>query len=145
MKCSPRTTTFGSRLGRMLRTYDWGSRITANRFWVERSIWWCFSMAIISNNLFRRSNEAFSTHSTKRALLCEPALARTKEVSHLMKLTQVSKSNTEWTLKATPALKLQRIIGAEIPFRVFIQIGPWSLDQYVPFGTPFVRIKKVGH
>ena len=82
-------------------------------------------MAVISNNLFKRSNEAFFTHSTKRPLLCEPALVKTKEVSHLMKLTQVSKSNTEWTLKATPTRKLQQIIGAEIPFRVFRQTGPW--------------------
>ena len=77
-------------------------------------------MVVISNNLFRRSNEAFSTHSTKWPLLCEPALAKTKDVSHLMKLTQASKSNKEWTLKATPTQKLQQIVEAEIPFRVFL-------------------------
>ena len=55
-----------------------------------------------------------------------------------MKLTQVSKSNMELTLKVAPTWKLHRIVGAEIPFRVFRQTGPWSPDQYVPFGSPFV-------
>ena len=62
-----------------------------------------------------------------------------------MKLTQASKFNKEWTPKATPTRKLQQTVGVKIPFQVFCQTSPWSPNQYVPFGSPFVRIKKVGY
>ena len=88
MKCSPSTTTLGGRLGMIRKTYGWGSRIIASRFWAERSIWWFLSLAVISNSLFRRTNEAFSTYSTKRPLLLLPAPAKTKNVSNPMELTQ---------------------------------------------------------
>ena len=72
----------------MLRTYGWGSQITASRFWAKRSVWWFISLAVILNSLFKRMNEAFSTHSTKRHLLPKPALAKTKNVSNLVGLIQ---------------------------------------------------------
>ena len=76
-------------------------------------------MAMISNNLFKQANEAFSPHSTKRPFLPEPASTKTKEVSNLMKLIQVSNFNKKRMLKATHTWNLQRIVRAEIPFQVF--------------------------
>ena len=62
-----------------------------------------------------------------------------------MKLSQASNFNKERTLKATPTWNLQRIVRAEIPFRVFHQTSPWSSDQYMPIGSPFVRVEKACH
>ena len=60
--------------------------------------------------------------------------------------TESRVKNQHWTnTKSYPTWKRQRTVGGKLPFRRLRQTGLVTADQYMPFGSPLVRIRKVGH
>ena len=53
--------------------------VAAMRFRAVSSVTYCLSAAVISNTLFKRTKDVFSTHSTTWPLLSEPALSKNQK------------------------------------------------------------------
>lgn len=111
------TKTFRSRIGMIGRTYGWGSWMIASKFQVDRSVWGFFSSEVIMNSLFKRSSEAFSTHSTNRPLLSLLLSVKAKSVN--AKTTSVKHQRTSKRAhKIIPTGDYQWETWVEIPIRM---------------------------